>query len=223
MLQRETTGSWRVIYEKPDFLGGIYNTLHEKPPGVWLHAGPGLNALALYSPVLGPQICLAVRFIAAWGLTMGTPGSGYLLWNPREQKRRWPNVGLMLGQRRRRWSNIEPTLGGRLSLGRILFLAVICGQLLDGVRRWARRFLCTPTVFAFLPFLLHHVSLNIPVWHTSWPERVPDTLVLLRSWPDDTKTAWEIARKNVCFWYMSENILYHNHINRFWERHWSSS
>ena len=40
----------------------------------------------------------------------------------------------MLGQRRRRWSNIEPTLGGRLSLGRILFLAVICGQLLDGVR-----------------------------------------------------------------------------------------
>ena len=101
----------------------------KKQPGVWLHAGPGLNALALYSPVLGPQICLAVRFIASWGLTMGTPGSGYLLWNPREQKRRWPNGGLMLGQ-----SNIRPTLGGRLSLGRILFLAVICGQLLDGVR-----------------------------------------------------------------------------------------
>ena len=25
--------------------------------------------------------------------------------------RRWPNVGLMLGQRRRRWANISPTLG----------------------------------------------------------------------------------------------------------------
>ena len=28
--------------------------------------------------------------------------------------RRWPNVDLMLGQRRRRWANINPTLGQRL-------------------------------------------------------------------------------------------------------------
>ena len=27
---------------------------------------------------------------------------------------RWPNVGLMLGQRRRRWANIKPTLGQHL-------------------------------------------------------------------------------------------------------------
>ena len=28
--------------------------------------------------------------------------------------RRWPNVGLQLGQRRRRWANCKPTLGQRL-------------------------------------------------------------------------------------------------------------
>ena len=28
--------------------------------------------------------------------------------------RRWPKVGLLLGQRRRRWANIPPTLGQRL-------------------------------------------------------------------------------------------------------------
>ena len=28
--------------------------------------------------------------------------------------RRWPNVGLMLGQRRRRWANVSPTLGQHL-------------------------------------------------------------------------------------------------------------
>ena len=28
--------------------------------------------------------------------------------------RGWPNVGLMLGQRRRRWANVSPTLGQRL-------------------------------------------------------------------------------------------------------------
>ena len=28
--------------------------------------------------------------------------------------RRWPNVGLLLGQRRRRWPNSKPTLGQRL-------------------------------------------------------------------------------------------------------------
>ena len=28
--------------------------------------------------------------------------------------RRWPNVGLLLGQRRRRWANSKPTLGQRL-------------------------------------------------------------------------------------------------------------
>ena len=28
--------------------------------------------------------------------------------------RRWPNVRLMLGQRRRRWANVTPTLGQRL-------------------------------------------------------------------------------------------------------------
>ena len=27
--------------------------------------------------------------------------------------RRWPNVGLLLGQRRRRWANSKPTLGQR--------------------------------------------------------------------------------------------------------------
>ena len=27
---------------------------------------------------------------------------------------RWPNVGLMLGQRRRRWANISPTVGQRV-------------------------------------------------------------------------------------------------------------
>ena len=28
--------------------------------------------------------------------------------------RRWPNVGIVLGQRRRRWANSIPTLGQRL-------------------------------------------------------------------------------------------------------------
>ena len=28
--------------------------------------------------------------------------------------RRWPNVGLMLGQRRRRWASISPTVGQRI-------------------------------------------------------------------------------------------------------------
>ena len=28
--------------------------------------------------------------------------------------RRWPNVGLTLGQRRRRWADVSPTLGQRL-------------------------------------------------------------------------------------------------------------
>ena len=27
--------------------------------------------------------------------------------------RRWPNIGLLLGQRRRRWTNSKPTLGQR--------------------------------------------------------------------------------------------------------------
>ena len=31
-----------------------------------------------------------------------------------QNTRRWPNVGLMLAQRRRRWANIKPTLGERM-------------------------------------------------------------------------------------------------------------
>ena len=34
--------------------------------------------------------------------------------------RRWPNGGLMLGQRRRRWANISPTLGQRFVFAGII-------------------------------------------------------------------------------------------------------
>ena len=34
--------------------------------------------------------------------------------NEDENKRYWPNAGLILGQRRRRWPNIKPALGVRL-------------------------------------------------------------------------------------------------------------
>ena len=34
--------------------------------------------------------------------------------------RHWPNVGLLLGQRRRRWANSNPTLGQRLMFAGIV-------------------------------------------------------------------------------------------------------
>ena len=34
--------------------------------------------------------------------------------------RRWPNVGLMLAQRRRRWANVSPTLGQQLVFAGII-------------------------------------------------------------------------------------------------------
>ena len=34
-------------------------------------------------------------------------------------KRRWANVGLLLGQRRRRWANSKPMLGQRLMFARM--------------------------------------------------------------------------------------------------------
>ena len=36
--------------------------------------------------------------------------------------RRWPDVGLLLGQRRRRWANSKPTLGQRLTLAGIVYI-----------------------------------------------------------------------------------------------------
>ena len=50
--------------------------------------------------------------------------------------RHWPNVGLMLGQRRRRWNNISPTLSQHL-----VFVWKICPNIfsLVGQRRWVMR------------------------------------------------------------------------------------
>ena len=48
------------------------------------------------------------------GLFVACLFSGALRYGFPAYTRRWPNVGLLLGQRRRRWANSKPTLGQRL-------------------------------------------------------------------------------------------------------------
>ena len=47
--------------------------------------------------------------------------------------RRWPNVGLLLGQRRRRGTNSKPTLSQRLMFAGVDLLSLIRGNQLNSL------------------------------------------------------------------------------------------
>ena len=47
--------------------------------------------------------------------------------------RRWPNVGLLLCQRRRRWLNSEPTLGQRFMFAGARVMSCYTSNVLDHV------------------------------------------------------------------------------------------
>ena len=71
----------------------------------------GRSHQALFTGHRGRWACLFTVFPEGKSsLSQGKRGNLVVISDPANRKL-WPNVGSMLGQRRRRWLNIEPTLG----------------------------------------------------------------------------------------------------------------
>ena len=114
--RRPVLGRRRSTYMWPCLLLFVYMCVRrnwtghrarvDSMPGYRRRRWPGIETTLLEIPRGGP--CFAMDY---WRWPLGG-------WPPSKQ-RRWPNVGLIVGERLRRWPNNDPILGQRLvSAGR---------------------------------------------------------------------------------------------------------